>query len=268
MENITSVLLALFGYTLFSTGNVLQKKGVSWLNWKGAKDKKYAANLLIWGLGILLSYVVSIIPNGMASINLPPHIVSAISGWGITAIIILSYFLLKEKLYKSDILYSIVIIGAIFIIGIFQKASPIYKVNRYALYLLVFLPFLLLIPALLKHTGNKIKTVCFSIFGGIGGGLTIVILNIAVKEYGASAAGYITSPYLFMYGLIGITTAIVMQLAYKYGQMVLIAPLQVSFNIIYPIICSYFIFNTPVGILQIGAIMLIVLSCYMILKKH
>lgn len=268
MNNILSILLALFGYSVFATGNVLQKKGISCLRWKGERDEKFKINLVIWSVGIFLTYIVSMIPTGIASKNLPPYIVSAISGWSISVVIILSYFILREKLYRSDLIFSAVIITCIFITGMAQEPSTFTGIDELALYLFVFVPFLLLIPAFSNIVGQKAKAVLFASFGGIGDGLAIVLINIGVKEFGTSVLGYLTSPILYIYVLVGITTAVSLQFAYKNGEMVLIAPLQTSLNIIYPIICSYFIFDTPMNSIQISAIIIIVFSCYSILKKH
>lgn len=268
MSSITSVLLSLFGYSIFATGNVLQKKGVACLHWRGERDDKFRQNLLIWGTGILLTYILSMIPTGIASKNLPPYIVSAISGWSISVVIILSHLLLKEKLFFTDILFSGIIIACIFLIGIVQEPNPFFNINEVALYLFIFLPFLLLVPAFSNMVGQKFKAILFAVFGGIGDGLAIVLINLGVKEFGTSIMGYITSPYLYIYVFIGFATATALQFAYKNGEMVLIAPLQTSVNIIYPIICSYFVFDVPLSPVQLAAIALILFSCYSIQKKH
>jgi hypothetical protein len=268
MITFYSILLAILGFTLYSGGIVLQKKGVSWMSWEGEKDRKFYLNLLIWGFGMLMSFILSVFPNGAASKNLPPHIVSAMSGWGIVVVVMLSYFLLKEKLYISDVLYSLLIVVSIFVIGIAQKTASFAGVNIKVLNLLLFIPFILLCLGFVKSLSPKIRAVLYASFAGIGDGLTIVLLAFGVREMGTSVMAYIRSPYLYIYALMGICTAVSLQFAYRLGEMVLIAPLQISFSIIYPMICSYFVFGVPINFIQAGAIAFIIFSCLMILRKH
>lgn len=115
-----SILMALFGTTIFSTGVILQKKGSVWMTWKQKINHRFIYMLSIWMAGILLSYAISALFVGAASRNLPPQIVSAITAWSIVVIIFLSYFFLKEKLYVTDIVYSAVIMGCILILSRFQ----------------------------------------------------------------------------------------------------------------------------------------------------
>ena len=162
MNTALGILSVIFGYTLFPLGNVLQKMGVAWQTWKGEKDKPYYDNLLKWFIGLMLSYVIAILPTGIASKYLPPYIVSAVSGWSIVMTIILTHYLLKEKLYKSDIVYSILIVICIFIIGMAHKATPEYKVNNTTLYFMYLLPFILPLFGLISHLTSRVKAVLFS----------------------------------------------------------------------------------------------------------
>lgn len=268
MKTALSILSVIFGYTLFPLGNVLQKIGVSWQVWKGEKDSKYYKNLSVWCIGLLLSYVIAIAPTGIASKYLPPYVISAVSGWSIAVTIFLTHYLLKEKLFLSDIIYSLLIVGCIFVISIYEKPHEFLNINTTALYLMYFLPFLLPLTGLKIKADGKAKAVLFSSFSGICDGLTIVLLNIMVKKYGTSVPGYLASVYLYMYIAIGISAALSMQMAYKSGDMVVIAPMQISLNIIYPVIASLIMLNVPIHFMQIISVAIIVVSCFMILRKH
>lgn len=268
MNVIANVLLAFFGYSVFATGNVLQKKGVSCLHWRGQRDEKFRINLITWLIGIFLTYIVSMAPTWVASRSLPPYIVSAISGWSIPLVIILSHFLLKEKLYFSDLFFSGVIIVCILTTALVQEENLYYNINEFAMYLFIFLPFLLLVPAFSYMVSRKVKAVLFATFGGIGDGLAIVLSNLMTKEFGTEVMKYVTSPYIYIFVFIGIATAVSLQFAYKNGEMVLIAPLQTSLNIIYPIICSYLVFDMPLKATQVVSICVIIISCYGIQRKH
>ena len=263
-----SVLLAMFGMTIYSTGVILQKKGSHWMIWKGKRGKGFFIMLCVWLVGILLSYTISALPVGVASKDLPPHIISALSGWSIVVVILLSCLFLKEKLHISDMFYSLLILASTFCMGILQETAEQYTINRSCIPVLLFIPFLLLIPLFLKSTENRYKVILLSVFSGILGSMTIVFMNILVKECGNSISGVLSSAYIYVYFFSGIASVIAAQAAYRMGDVILIAPLKTSFSIIYPVISSYFLLDSGITVIQMLLILSIMISCWGILTKH
>jgi multidrug transporter EmrE-like cation transporter len=267
MDNLASFALAFLGILLVAAGSVVQKMGAPWMGWPGKKDRKFATYFLIWLCGFYV-YNLSVVPMSIASKTLPPHIISSISGLGITVIILLSRLFLKERLYATDIIYSLVILAAIFILSILQEPATISHINKPALYALLLLPFLLAVPAFLKQTGSRMKTILFSLVSGISGGLMLVMMNITVNVNESSVESYLGSPYLYLWIGMAVIALIALQFAMKSGEMILIGPLQNSSNIVYPAICSYFIFGISLLWIQILAMMIIVYACAAMLRKH
>ena len=129
---MSSILLGLFGMTVYSAGVILQKKGSAWMNWRNKKNNKFISMLGIWLVGILFSYVISTIPIGAASKGLPAFIVSALSGWSILVIVYLSSVFLKEKMYSSDVIYSLAIIACIVLLSLNTKADELFELKQTA----------------------------------------------------------------------------------------------------------------------------------------
>lgn len=267
MDNIQGVLLAFLGFTIFSSGIVLTKAGSPWLKWQGKKTGIYRRYLTLWLIGFAL-YNLALIPNGMASRTIPPYIVSAISGWGIIVIIILSHFLLKEKIFISDFVYSAMIVAGIVTLNLAQKPVPSEQVDQAAFYIFLVLPFLLFIPAVFRKTSGKPRAVLFASFSGCISGFSLVIMNVVVKQSGFDILSYFNTPYPYLFVSSGTVAFIALQMAMRWGDMMLVGPLQNSLTIIYPVICSYFIFQSRLSAIQIGAIVVIVYSCISIMKKH
>lgn len=127
-----NVLLAICGTTIYSAGVILQKKGSGWM----VRNKKHKGNSLsvftLWLIGMLFSYAISTLPIGIASKDLPPHIISALSGWSIVAVAFLSSFFLKERLYPTDIFYSFVIVGCIIVLSKLQVSlsKPVLDMSK------------------------------------------------------------------------------------------------------------------------------------------
>lgn len=267
MSNIPSILLSLAGFSIFSAGVVLTKAGGGWLKWHGKKDRSYLKSLLIWLAGVLL-YNVAVIPNAIASKTLPPHIISAISGFGITVMVILSYFLLKEKLFATDFIFSFIMVAGIFTLSVIDRPAASATINQTAFYIMLVLPFLLLLPLLLKSPGNKPRAVLLSIFSGSTGGFSLVVMNVVIKSLGYNIFSYFDTPFPYLYLLSGLVSFVALQLAMRKGEMILVGPLQTSLMILYPVACSYFIFGSSLSLIQLAIIAVIIYACIAILRKH
>ncbi|WP_333861204.1 hypothetical protein [Clostridium sp.] len=274
MTNLWSVILAIMGILLHSIGILLQKKGTSGINFKelinlkNIKNMKISSDLIIWVIGLILAYNISVFPTAIASKGLAPEVISAISGLGIVFVIILSHIFLKEELYKSDILFAIIIIVCLYVICAAQQRKTITYVDKTAFYALTLSPFLLLIPVFLKKLTNKIKAVLFSSISGLTGGVAYVILNVSVNTGRGSFAGIFRSAYIYEYIIVGFISGAFLQVAYKFGDIIHIVPVQMSLTIIYPLICSYFIFHKSISTVQNLSILVIASCCWIILRRH
>lgn len=267
MVDFSGILLSLLGFSVFSTGVVLTKAGGAWLKWQGKRDRSFFRSLLIWLLGVIL-YNVAVIPNAIASKTLPPHIISAISGFGITVMVVLSYFLLKEKLYKSDFIYSFIMVAGIFALSILDRPEAGVTINQSAFAVMMALPLLLLLPAAFRKIGGKPRAVLLAAFSGISGGLSLVIMNVVIKSLGYNIFSYFDTAYPYLYLLAGLLSFITLQLAMRLGDMILVGPLQTALMILYPVACSYFVFGASLGFFQLALVAVIIGAGIAILRKH
>jgi multidrug transporter EmrE-like cation transporter len=267
MQDIGSVLLALFGFSVFSTGIVLTKAGGAWLKWQGQKTGAYYKALAVWLLGFV-AYNASAIPNAIASKALPPYIISAISGWGIVVIVIMSYLILKEKLFISDYVNATLMVAAIMALSLLNRSGAANEINQTAFYVMLALPLLLLVPLVFKGLAGRWRAILLAIFAGSAGGLALVIMNVVVKSLGYDLFRYFGTPYPYLYILVGVAQFVTLQMAMRFGSMIVVGPLQNALMILYPLACSYFIFGTSLGVLQLLMITLIVFSSVAILRKH
>jgi drug/metabolite transporter (DMT)-like permease len=267
MLDAASIFLSLLGFSIFSAGMVLTKAGGAWLKWAGPRNRGYYKALAIWLAGFLC-YNLGAIPTAIASRSLPPHIISACSGFGISIIILLSCLLLKERLYPTDLIYSVIMIAGIAILSILDQGGMSTRISATPFYILLMVPFILLIPGLIRGIGNKPRAIILAIVSGSAGGFALVIMNVVMKNLGSDVFASLNTPYPYLYVLFGILQFVALQLAMRKGSMILIGPLQNALMILYPAACSYFIFGTSLGLLQITMIAVIVMCCIMILRKH
>jgi drug/metabolite transporter (DMT)-like permease len=103
---------------------------------------------------------------------------------------------------------------------------------------------------------------------GMSTGMIIVTMKVLVSELGFDVAGYFSSPLLYLYLLFSLTGFVTLQAAYKLGAMMRVGPIQYSTAILYPVMCSYWVFGKQLHPLQIGTIILIVIAVIGMLKKR
>ena len=262
-----SVMITIFAYTLLSTGFVLMKKGVAWIGFKGKKDRTYYENLSLWILGFILINVY-VVPNTIALRYLATHLVSSMAGWGIIVMIFLSYLILKEKLYRSDYFYTILIVISIIFLHFFEYQAGEEKANISVLVTMASLPLFLLLPAFLRFVSKRVKTILLAALSGISAGLIIVMLKVLVTFFGFDIPSYFSSPYFYLYLLFSLIAFITIQVTYKLGQMMTVGPIQYSAIILYPALCSFFVFSKHIHVVQLVAISAIIYGVIAILKRH
>jgi len=267
MLKLLSIPLAVFGYTILSMGFVFQKKGIGWIGYKGTKNRIYYQNLFIWIVGFLLMNL-NIVPNAMALKHLDPHIVAAMAGWGIIVMVFLSAYLLKEQIQRSDILFTVIIVLSIIVLNLFEITEAEESIAKPYLIAAIILPFIILVPAVLKSLSRTTRAVLFGIATGMSTGMIIVTMKVLVSELGFDVAGYFSSPLLYLYLLFSLTGFVTLQAAYKLGAMMLVGPIQYSTAILYPVMCSYWVFGKQLHPLQVGTIILIVAAVVGMLRKR
>lgn len=263
------VLIALLGSTISAVGVVFQKKGLEWVAFiKTKKQQPFYTHLSTWIFGIFLTYVLSAIPVSLASKELPPHIITAMSGWGIVIVIALSHMILKEKIYFSDFIYSLLILGSILVIGFLSKKVSKLEVDRGTLNILFLIPFTILFPIPFKKISNKVKSALLAIFAGSMGSLAIIFFNLLVRRIFIYGIKGIQIDFTILYLFTAVSGAIAEQIAFRIGQMTVVESIRISLFILYPVFCSIFLYSALVDYWQLIAIVIIIISCYGIFRKR
>ena len=212
------------------------------------------------------------IPSAIALKNLPAHIVSAFAGWGIIILVVFSFLLLKEKLYKTDYFFSFLIVSGIVLLNYFEKSTPTGSsattFRVWGLGILCTVPVILIFTGLLKFLDKKVKTWVFASVSGMSAGLMVITLRLLVVNFGYEVSSYLGSIYLYLYLGSALLSFIGLQLALKNGPMIVVGPVQYSTTIIYPVFAAFLVFQQPIHWAQFLAIALIVYSVINILRNH
>lgn len=262
-----SLPLAFLGYTLLSTGFVLMKKGIGWIGVKGPKDRAFRVNLFIWISGFVIMNL-AVVPNTMALKHLAPHIVSSTAGWGVIVMVALSSLWLRERLFRSDILYTVLIVASIAVLNLFETPQPEAAFDLALLAVSAALPFVLVVPAFFKRTSKRVRTLFLAGFSGIATGMIVISLKVLVILFGFRVSAYFASPLFYLYLLFSLGAFLSLQAAYKLGAMMRVGPVQYSASIIYPVLCSLAVFGDSIHPVQLAAVAGLVFAVIGILKKH
>lgn len=267
LEKLLAIVMALTAYSLISIGFVLQKRGIHWMGWKGKKDSSFYKNLALWVTGFAIMNIYGV-PSAIALKTLPPHIVAACAGWGIVTLVFLSHLFLKEPLYKSDYAFSLLVVAGIVILNVFEIPVPETAPDITGIILITVFPIIILAAGFIKTLYQKIKTIMFASAAGLTAALMVVFLKLLVLNHQYQVAQYFRSPYLYLYIGAALISLAALQLAFKYGPMMVTGPVQYSTTIIYPSIAAYIVFNRVIGIIQMVAIAMIISAVTAILKKR
>ncbi|HLP57238.1 MAG TPA: hypothetical protein VK186_00340 [Candidatus Deferrimicrobium sp.] len=243
------------------------KMGIGWIGWSGQRNSTFYKYLSLWITGFIIMNIYGV-PSAIALKQLPSHIVAAFAGWGIVVLVFLSHFLLQEKIYKSDFLFSPAIVFGIFLLNFLERPAPEMIIDVKGMIFLSLLPVILFTLSFNNRLSAKMKTVLFGSVSGMSAALMVVFLRLLVLKYGYQIVLYFDSPYLYLYIGFALLSFVALQMAIKNGPMMIIGPVQYSTTILYPLPAAFLIFHRDISLIQFLALGMIVYSVVAILKKR
>ncbi len=269
MSNLLiSSLMAATAYSFISIGIVLQKKGISWIGWKGIKKGEYYKNLIVWISGFLLMNLYGI-PSAIALRYLPPHQVSAFAGWGVIVLIFLSRLFLKDVIFRSDYFYSLLVIGGIVMLNLSGSSSEDSVISySFITIVYIFLPALFFIFIFIIKFSSKFINILSAVVSGCTAGLMVISLKGLIGYHGYRIPEYPGSLYFYLYLLFALISFLSLQMSLKTGPVLITGQLQYSATILYPVAGSIVVFSGEISTLQIISVILIVTGVIRILKNR
>lgn len=253
MNTITAYFAALFGNFLLSLGFSLQKKHVHWLSVKRRGESIRRGEIIGWASGFVLMNVQPIF-NYIALETLAPNIVAALGGSNIIFTIVLSYFLLGERMPPRKIPFFVLLMASLVYAGVVgQEASRQFNVQ--AFWVAFFIPTafsMLVLFASKRMSEDRIGLFLGSSAGALGGFMVLALEALRIN-YGSNILSWFVSAYLYVYFFCGIASFFIKQFAFERGKMTAVAPSFYGLLVLYPSIASYFVSNMPVHASQLIA---------------
>lgn len=262
-----AVFMALLAYSCIAGGEVLMKMGISWLGWRGPKDRVFFRSRRRWVAGLILANLYGI-PSAAALNHLPAHIVGAFSGWVVVLLVILSHRVLDEPLTRGDGVYAFLFVSGIVGLNLLERTTEPEVVLAPALAVLSLFPAVLLALGFIKGFSNRLRTVLFGAAAGMSAGLMVIFLRLLVLCHGFQVGRYFASVHLYLYVAFALLSLAALQLAFQRGAMILTASLKYSANILYPFLAAPLVFRTELSCLHWMLALLIVFSVVRLIRHR
>ncbi|NHJ41416.1 MAG: EamA family transporter [Asgard group archaeon] len=261
---VLAIFLGIISYSMLNIGMGLQKKGAASLpkinKQKIGQNIKNFLTCKPWVMGFILvtaQWALLSFALDIASVS----IITPLMSVGMVALIIFSYFYLKEPISKIEITGIIIIIIGIVLLGITTPRIEIehtyeYVIDRLSsigviIFLVVFFLFTIFLITLSISRNYKNADILFSIAAGITDALGAILLRAFMG--GADfrdgeimrAAAKLWSWWVLMIimSAVNFTATIYLQVAYQRGRAVIVAPIFAVLAMIVPVFGGIIIFE-------------------------
>ncbi|MFW9924059.1 MAG: DMT family transporter [Candidatus Thorarchaeota archaeon] len=261
---ILAIFLGILSYSLLNVGMGLQKKAAAELpkidkTGVGKNFKNFFTNKT-WLIGFSMVQIQWIFLT-LALDLAPISVITPLMSVGMVTLVIFSYFYLKEKISRIEIIGIIAIIIGIVILGITNPETEVTQnlVEICACFAgwegIVFLSisFVLSIGLLLLSILRKYKNadILFGISAGITDALGAVFLKAVMggadfndaSVLKASVVSWEWWTFMIIMIIFNGTATIYLQVAYQRGKAVIVAPIFSVFAMLTPVLAGVIIFN-------------------------
>ncbi len=277
--------IAVSGNFLLSLGMALQKRHVAWIGGSPRRPSgtvpalaterrrrgRFYRDLGYWFIGFMLVNVVPVF-NYLALTRLKTNVVGAAVGTSVAFTAILSRFFLKERLGARRTAWTLALFAAIAAAGFLGESgsSEVEGLSQLALFSFLGLP--LVAGAALFAARRRIKgpglAASIAAVSGCLGGFMVFPLRALQVDADPGIAGALASPYLYLFLVAGLTSFVLIQAAYKDGEMAAVAPAFYGMQVLWPALASYFVFGAKFLPLQMAAFALVGLCVAVIAGVH
>jgi drug/metabolite transporter (DMT)-like permease len=263
--------MAMAGSFILSLGMAMQKRNIGWIGRRRPWDRSFYRAFALWLLGFVLMNIVPVF-NFFALMGLPTNVVGAAAGLSVAFTAILAKLMLKEKLGKRRLAWTLLLFGAIAAAGFMGEGGSSGNAGLSRLALLCFLALPLVAGILLvvfrgRFKGPRLGAILAAISGCLAG-FMVFPLRALQLDAGEGILGWLASPYLYAYLAAGISSFILIQLAYKDGEMSAVAPALYGMQVLWPALGSHFVFGARFVPVQTAAFVLVAICVVVIAGIH
>jgi len=234
-------MLALCGNFILSLGLTLEKKHVGWIHSKRQRLRMQPEEIAWWGAGFFLTNIQPVF-NYFALGKLSANVVAALCGSNVAFTMLLSSWLLKERITRQKIRWIALLTASLAAVGVTQQPSEA-VFHAVAFWIAFFLPALFTLGALfsLDKKWHIPEGLLLGISAGSFAGFMVLAMAALKMTEGAFSLHWLASPYFYVYFFCGIASFLVSQFAFRRGKMNTFAPSYYGLAVLYPAIAAYFV---------------------------
>lgn len=253
-----AALVALAGAFVLALGMTLQKRHIGWIGRspklrladligpERRRSGRFSRDFLMWLLGFTLMNIVPVF-NFLALTGLPTNVVGAGAGLSVAFTALLAKLVLKEKLGRGRVAWTLVLFAAIAAAGFLGASGGSGEAGLSRLALFIFFVCPVAAGALLalfrgRFKGPRYAALFAGVSGCLGGFMVFPLRGLQI-DAGAGLSGWLASPHLYLYLGAGIASFILLQLAYKDGELATVAPALYGMQVLWPALGTHFVFG-------------------------
>jgi drug/metabolite transporter (DMT)-like permease len=278
-----AVAIAVMGNFVLSLGMALQKRHVGWIGRsprrrdappsgrERRREGRFFRDFATWFLGFML---VNTVPafQYFALMGLSTNVVGATSGMSVAFAAILARIMLRERLGRRRLAWTIVLFAAIAAAGFLGESgsSKAEDLSPAALFAFLGIPLVagaILFAARGRLKGPRLAAILAAVSGCLGG-FMIFPLRALQFSVGGGIAAVLASPYLYAFFAAGFPGFVLIQAAYKDGEMAAVAPAYYGLQVLWPALGSYFVFGARFLPAQTAAFVLVAVCVAAIAGAH
>lgn len=283
LSPVVAALVALAGNFILSLGMAFQKRHVAWIGSSPRRSAgrapegerrragRFYRDFASWFLGFML---VNIVPafQYLALTGLSTNVVGAAAGTSIAFTAILAKVFLRESIGKRRLAWTAALFAAIAAAGFLGEggSSGVEGLSPSALYVFLGIPLALgagLFALRGRFKGPRLAAAIAAVSGCLGGFMVFPLRALQV-DAGPGIAGWLSSPYLYSLLAASASSLVLIQTAYKDGEMAAVAPAFYGMQVLWPALASYFVFGAKFLPVQTAAFVIVAVCVAVIAGLH
>ena len=253
---LLGLLLGIIGYIMLHLGKGIQKFAIEQFK-SDDKFKIKSKNSGTWLLGTSFT-VIFFILNWIALLFAPVNLIAPLDGLGLIVFFVFSYFVLKEKIKRFEILgIFLIIIGTIFVTLFNSNPSEIKSKNLNLFFLFILFILIIIVQIILilysKLNNYKGSGVIFGIAAG-----TFMAFSTICKRITAIPDVIIKITFVIIVLIFGLMQGILSNIGYTKARANVVVPSFTSSSIIIAVLIGYLCLNERIVFIQVFGIIQII----------
>jgi drug/metabolite transporter (DMT)-like permease len=257
-NQVLSVIAAFIGSSMNNIAQALQKTGLD------TPDKYRFKKWGTWAFGTCMMMAAPFIIQYATSLG-GASLVGAMSGSGLIALTLFSFFVMKEKITPNELAGIGIILAASIMIGVFSSGTEVRSVMN--LFSLIFFMSVITIAyvvfSVISLSLNKLAGIVLGGFAGAVAGFVTLFQKVTTSNP-THASSLFTNPFFYTWIIISLFAFLILQFSYKKDRAIRIIPSFSANFILVPVLGGVICFKEALNLFQWLGVALIVCGALVI----